>query len=271
MRVTDQDADLFYKLTGGLQFYVNQQNRILPNIDSLEHYNKLSHEDTIQVRDALWNNPEMINAYVKENPDGLSDEELDIVRKWKQFISGNFQIYRFLKKHAIFIGEDSKVYGVLGTYDGLTEIDYAYSLPVLVEAVLLPFKGAIVYDGVLRIYNIYFGKGIRSDLHEIYMTAKQNGRIITTLEPELTKPARKKPKKSAQEWKQVIDDLVTMTEKMRGGPVTQSRAFSLLRASARLAQAAVHSPDDLDDLWREEGKVRRALSQLQTTLYRAEQ
>jgi hypothetical protein len=57
---------------------------------------------------------------------------------------------------------------------------------------------------------------------------------------------------------------------MKGGPAVQSPAFSLLRAAAQLAQAAVHSPDGLDELWDLERRVRRALTRLQTVLDRAE-
>jgi hypothetical protein len=118
-------------------------------------------------------------------------------------------------------------------------------------------------------YNVYFGSGIRSDLNEVYMAAKQNDRIITTLEPELAKPARKPPKPS-EDWRPEMDDLVERTDKMKGGPAVQSSAFGLLRASARLAQAAVHNPDDLDELWDLEQRVRTALSRMQTVLSRAE-
>ena len=45
---------------------------------------------------------------------------------------------------------------------------------------------------------------------------------------------------------------------------------SLLKASARLAQAAVHNPDDLDALWKLEASVRRALRRLEMVLERAE-
>lgn len=56
--------------------------------------------------------------------------------------------------------------------------------PVNVEAVLLPFKGKIIYDGLLLGYNIAFGGGIRSRFTQIYLTAKYKQRIVTSLEPD---------------------------------------------------------------------------------------
>jgi hypothetical protein len=99
------------------------------------------------------------------------------------------------------------------------------------------------------------------------MTAKQNDRIITTLEPELAPPPREK--KPAKDWRPVVDDLVKTTNKLKGGPAVQSAALSLLRASAKLAQAAVHDPDDLDELWKLGRRAQTALNRLQTVLERA--
>jgi uncharacterized protein Usg len=268
MKLSTEDAALFFKLMWRLQFYVNQRLNIWPDVDSVEIYASLPGADRIEVRDALWEHPELIDAYVAQNPDGLPAEELDIVRKWKRFVAGTFQIFRYLKKHTIFIGENSKVYGIVALQDSLEEMFYGRPLPIMARAVLLPFKGKIVYDGLLSTYNIYFGGGIRSGLQEDYMAAKQNDRIITTLEPELAKPPRKK--KPAKDWRPVVDDLVETTDRLKGGPLVQSSAFALLRASAKLAQTATHHPDDVDELWQLERRVRTALSRLQTVLNRAE-
>jgi len=270
MKLSKEEADLYFKLMWGLQFYANEQRQILPSVQSVEEYAKLPSSDKIQVRDALWENPGLIDAYVRANPAGLSAEGLDLVGKWKRFVRGTFYVFRLLKKHAIFIGENSQVYGVLGLYESLEEVFYGRPLPVMVQAVLLPFKGQIVYDGLLKWYNIFFGGGIRADLKEEYLAAKQNGRIITTFEPELAgraQPARKEPDR---DWGAKVAEVVKTTEQMKGGSAIQSSALGLLRASARLAQAAVHHPDDLGELWPLEQQVRRALTRLQTILERAE-
>lgn len=113
---------------------------------------------------------------------------------------------------------------------------------------------------------------MRELLNEIYMVAKQNRCIIETLEPE-RQPRKKKqvPRKPPPDWRPVVDELVKMTEGLKGGqsPV-QSPAFSVLKASARLAQAAVHDPDDLDALWEMGRSVQKALRRLETVLDRAE-
>jgi len=274
MKLSSKDVNLFYRLMWPLQFYVNQQRQILPHVDSLEAYIVCPQPDKLQVRNALYENIGLLDAFIAENPAHLSADELAIVQNWTRFVAGDFYIVRFLKKATIFVeaNDPYRVYAVLGLTDSLEDVFYGRRPPILVKAVLLPFKGQIVYDGLLNVYNIYFGSGIRGNLKEIYMAAKQNRRIIETLEPERQQPKKKRaPRKPPRDWRPVVDELVKTAEKLKGGqsPV-ESQAFSVLKASARLAEAAVHGPDDLDALWKMERSVQKALRRLETVLYRAE-
>ena len=92
MLLSQADAALFFRLMLGLQFYVSQQRQLAPNINSREEYKTLPSAEKLAVRNALWENPELIDAYIRENPDGLAPEELSIVSKWKGFIQGKFYI-----------------------------------------------------------------------------------------------------------------------------------------------------------------------------------
>ena len=206
MKLTVKDAELYFRLMLGLYAYISRQLKIIAGVESSEEYISLVKQKAMAVRNALWENPHLIDSFVEENPDGLSVDDLDIVRKWNRFVSGTFSIERYMKKYAIFIGEDTKVYGVLGLYDSMEDLHPRSNLPIMTEAVLLPFKGKIVYDGVLNYYNITFGGGVKSSLREQYMAAKQNDKIITTLEPEIaeTKVDRPRPDKN---WGPKIDNI----------------------------------------------------------------
>lgn len=269
MLLSQADAALFFRLMWGLQFYVSQQRQLSPSINSPEEYKNLDYEEKVVVRNALWKSPELIDAYVQENPDGRSSEELSIIGKWKGFIQGKFTVFRYLKDHAIFMGE-SKVYGVLGLYEHFNDVFQGWPVPVLVETVLLPFKGKITYDGLCQRYNIHFGGGIRSGLKEQYMTAKQNGSIITSLEPEIyaAKPSQRS-RKPGEESEAVVEEIVKASERLRGGDAIQSAAFGLLRASAKAVQAALRNPDDPEELQQLARKAHNALNRLQTGLERA--
>ena len=97
----------------GLQYFVNQKNKIYTNIKSLEEYKKCSTEAKMEVRTALYSNITIIDSYVAENPQKLSADKLEIIPEWKNFVQGDFYIERYLKRCAMFI-QNNAVYGVLG-------------------------------------------------------------------------------------------------------------------------------------------------------------
>jgi len=273
MKISEEDADLFFRLTWSLQFYVNQQLQILPDVDSLEAYEAVSTEDKLKVRDALYEHLKLLDDFVAENPADLSAEELANVKSWRQPVRGDFYIERFLKKGTIFVGgeKSSQVYLVLGLHDSLEDIFYGFPPPIRVQATLLPFKGRIIYDGLLNVYRIYFGGGIRGDLKETYMAAKQRGRIIETLEPG-AQPVQEAPAKPLPDWEPAVNQIAETARQLKGSrqaPI-QSQAINLLKASVTLAQSAVSVPDDLENLHNLLHKTQRALARLETTLYRAE-
>lgn len=247
MTLTLEDGILFFELMWKLQYYVNQKLGLLKNISSLEEYASLPTKKKLKVRDALWEHPELFAAYVDENPNDLDQNNLEIIRKWQKFIKGTFYIFRHLKKGSIFIGGKDTVYAVHGIQDSLEEILPGYALPQMVEAILLPFKGQIIYDGILSGYNIIIGGGIRSDLKYTYTVAKNKGRITTTLEPELLSTRPAKPKKLFLPRLKEISASVTA---LKGDTPIQNAALTLVRLGLDLvisdAQNVLISPDEID-------------------------
>ena len=273
MKLSPEDAALFYRLMWELQFFVNRRRRILPAVNTARDYERLSMDQKLKVRNALYDHATLIDDFVAENPAGLSADHLAIVRSWKRFVRGDFFIERFLKKGAFLIGGDQKpvVYVVAGINDSLEDMLGPYlALPIYVKTVLLPFKGQIIYDGLLEPLSIFFGGGIRSDLRETYLTAKQNGRFVESLDEQGTE--RPAPRQVLEkDWRSDVDALVAATDKLKGSRETlESEVFSLLKAAAHYAQSAVHNPDDLDGLWQAQKQTVRALRKLEARLNRAE-
>ena len=115
-------------------------------------------------------------------------------------MQGDFFAVQYLKKHTVFLSttDSAKAYGILGLTDEIADI-LPPALPLLVKAVLLPWKGQIIWDGLFTIYSISFGSGIRGSIRESYRQAKAAG-IITSLDPDWKpmKPApTRKPKTPA--------------------------------------------------------------------------
>ncbi len=272
MKLSEHDVELFYRLMIGLQFFVNCEKNIIPYITTHAVYEELSIEKKSKVRSKVYNHPELIDAFVQKNPENFSEEELNIIAGWKNYIQGDFFIERFLKKHTIFIMED-QVYAVHGLHNSFEEMIHRSRLPFYVNTVLLPFKGKIIYDGMFEGRNVYFGGGVKRDLKERYMRAKQNDRIIASLDNAPQTSNKKQAATPAKDWQAELNELAGKAKKLRGGasqPPLHSPAFSLVKASVEFAQLAVEEPPDLDALYRALHKVDRATSKVEKVLDRVE-
>ena len=140
---------------------------------------------TAKLRDRLWEHPQLIDDYLEGYGHNLSQEEVATVNLWKDRISGRFIILKQLKKQAIFIHLDDgeKIYGVLGLESSMAEMTQIMDMPfpLMVNAVLLPFDGKVVYDGFLKPYAVSFGRGVRSDFNDLYRDVKSENRIIAEI------------------------------------------------------------------------------------------
>ena len=183
MLLEPQDVELFFKLHRSLMFFVNQRLKVVPDdIASPDAFAALSPQVRLKFRDALNAHVEQIESFVSENPANLSDDELDIVRSWRHLVAGKFYVFRELAKYTVFLSTTSPAiaYGVLALSQPFEEQIGPY-LPVLTQTVLLPFKGVIVYDGLMSSYNISFGPGIRRNLNQDFKEAKARHGIVTSL------------------------------------------------------------------------------------------
>jgi len=272
MRVSDKDAKLFFDLMWGLQYFVNQKCKIHSDIKNLEEYVECSTEEKLEVRTALYSNIKIIDSFIQENPQKLSRENLDIISGWKHFVKGNFHIERYLKRCAIFI-EIDEVYGVLGLYKSFDDRIHRSRLPLYVQTVLLPFQGKIIYDGIFQAHNVYFGSGIKHDLKESYMIAKQNNRIIESFDTAQNTNPKKEANKTHKDWRPELNELANTSKGLRWkatDPALFSPAFSLVKASIEFAQLAVSDGIDQEDLYKALNKVRRASNKSNTVLNRQE-
>jgi hypothetical protein len=276
MQLSEQDANLVIELMSALQYDVNRKLRIIPQPDSLEEYKrgKVPMESKFVIRNAIYENPHLIQEFVKENPNNFDQEKLAIVEKWQHFVKGRFIIERYLRKGAIFIG-DGKVYSVLALNNSLEDFYPKFILPVFVETVLVPFKNVIVYDGFLQEYSLSFGSGMRSDFREMYLTAKQNETIIYSLDsgiqPKIISRTVLEPKTT--HFKSEIEELILLASKLRGGNgqhFINGPVFSLVKASLNLASEVINSPNDADKWDKSAIKVESALRKVIDIINRME-
>jgi hypothetical protein len=190
MQLEPDDLRLFYKLYPALLSFVNQRLGIVDTrFTGPEEYGALPTDQRIQLRNALVANLGLIEAFVSENPARLSADELEIVGSWKDLVAGEFYVYRILTKYTVFLTtrEPAVAYGVLHLRDSFEDM-LGPRLPHLCKTVLLPFKGQIVYDGLLAGYRVTFGPGLRRRFKESYNQAKNLQGIVTSLPPAAWRP-----------------------------------------------------------------------------------
>jgi hypothetical protein len=181
MRFPASEVELFYKLHPALLLYTNQQLGMARHVTTIPQLLAMPEEEQYEIRSALYEHRHVIDAFIQENPQGFSADELAIVESWKHGVQGQFYVFRHLKRYTIFLDANSppKAYGVLALHDDFA--DLFPHVPIMVETVLLPFKNQITYDGQCRYYNIFFGGGITRRLNDSYQLAKAQPGIITTL------------------------------------------------------------------------------------------
>ena len=267
MHLSQQDAALYYELMWALQFHIKQTLNLFPEVQSPEQYADLPVESKAKVREALYNDLTFIDRFVQANPQQFSDEKLAIVASWKHFLADDFYIERMLKKYTIFISRDEKVYGVWGLQQDFDTLFHPSQLPLLVRAVLLPFKDKIIYDGLLQGDKILFGSGISGDLKDIYLSAKQRGEIIENLTHSSSPSAVSV--KSLKDWTPELEELISRASKLRGGggqPAIYSPIFSLIKASLELGHAATLDPNDEEKLWKLFAKVEQAVRKVERSI-----
>lgn len=271
MILAQEDAKLFFDLMWSLQFYVKNRLSLWPEIQTVAAYSEVETEIRMEVRNAVWENPHLIAEYIRANPDNLNAEQLAIVASWQNFVQGKFFIERTLKKYAVFM-QDNTVYGVVGLYDPLAEIVPKQMQPMLVEAVLLPFKDVVIYDGMFSSYHMFFGGGMKRSMKETYNKAKRKGEIIVSFNPTVQQANQAKTKKKMKDWQPVLASLSQEAKSLRaqsGSPPTWSPAFSMVKASLALAETAVAYPEDEEAIWEQFDKLSQLTRRLEEAIYRS--
>ena len=200
MNLSQADIELFFKLWYALIWNVNQKHRIVPKFKRPVYGDRsITAEPIYAVRNKLWENPQWIDEFLRYNASAeLTETERAIIAGWRDhFVKGDFIVVRHLANYSVFMPTDNnqKLYGVCGISDPI-KVTLPLPIPFLVGAVLLPFKGKIICDGLFAPYSISLGKNIKDDLRMTYAEVKKSIGIIEVLgEPPVlaAPPAAKTP------------------------------------------------------------------------------
>ncbi len=225
MQLEKKDVDLFYKLYKPLLVYANKKGKISKDINTIEDIDmrKVKGKYILEVMNYLYDHPEIFDSYVEENPEKFSNEELTIIKGWKDFVKKEFYAMEYTEEYTAFFdgSKDGKIYGVLGLYSPMENV--IGNVPCIVKAVLLPFKGQIIYDGFIVPYFITFGPTIRKELMMDYKETKAKFGVIRTLpfSPEERKESDEnllkfylKTEKNREYYYEEIEDLKSKNKEL---------------------------------------------------------
>lgn len=199
MVLSPADAALFYRAWSALLTWVNDQRGIVPRFVRPSAENPIDPEVVNAVKDVIWADDGLREQFLAEGAADLGQEERELVASWRHRVSGNFVLFKHLRRHSIFLGKET--YGVVGIYSPLEEM--FPSVPRFVEAVLLPFRDVIITDGLLRSPGIHltFGGGARRMLNDEYSAARAASQVRTMLpwreEAAVVSPLRTAARKSS--------------------------------------------------------------------------
>jgi len=168
------------------------------------------------------------------------------------------------ESHRIGFSRTTTVYAVHGITESVQDLlarTSSVGFARLVETTLVPFRGHIVWDGLIQVTNVSFGSGMRASLAHAYRRARERGQVVVNLDDgPATLP---KPRRSTVDWRPAVQALVSQAEAL-GKPSTklQAAAFRLLKASASLADVSLQEPVDFDGVFDVCRKVERSLHQV---------
>ena len=158
--LNNEQNDRFFDTMDSLLYYVNERFRVVEGF-TLDFSSALDDVKSSLVARTLWENVEIIDEFVRDNPHRLSQQCLETALTWKNALPGLYSLVRYQSGRAVLMGE-AGVFSVCGvTYELEDEIGPA---PAYVDLVLLPFDDLIVYDGFMQAYDT---DGTPSELQRI--------------------------------------------------------------------------------------------------------
>ncbi|MGZ8947384.1 MAG: hypothetical protein ACXW1W_18420 [Methylococcaceae bacterium] len=183
MNLQPDECDQFYRIWWSLLSYANKQTKLLNDFPSQLESGSIKQQDAAIIRNALWASDRLLQDFIDDNPNNLSDADLKLAASWENRVAAKFFIMRHLQKYSLFLNDsgDPIVYGVIGIVSPISEI-LPFPPPIMVDAILLPFGDKIIFDSLLNSYPVRFGSGIRKNLNNQVRYAQESRGVITTLD-----------------------------------------------------------------------------------------
>ncbi len=248
MILSSDEAPDFFTVLAALDTFANRRLKLVPDVDDIDDMRHTSLHARHKIRTAVWTQPSILAEFARTNPFDLPERLIEDARRFQHAVTGRFFCERILKRHAIVISmsEPTVVYAMEGLSDPVNSV-LSRTVPggvgAMFDTTLLPWRGRIVWDGLISILSIHAGPGIRRSYTREYTAAKDAGAVVTSLgeAPRITA----KPRKASRDWRPVMSEIIAATDALgKTDTALQAATFSMLQASARLAQATLDGGDE---------------------------
>ena len=154
MKLSKREVTEFYSIWIRMSNFINKKYQLDPTYQMPENFNDLDGKANLIIRNALWENPHWLGEIINDEIEhDFMETELQQITQWRDHhIISIFIVTEHRTNHTVFMDtkDDGKLYGVYGLLDPLKKIMPPRMLPFMGEAVLLPFKDKIIYDGIFR-------------------------------------------------------------------------------------------------------------------------
>ena len=142
----DEDARLFYSTMNALLVYANERLHVVApeRLRERPENPDMLYENGGQVSEALWRHRQLVDDFVRDNPLGLSERQLETARPWRHSLRDMFTVVDADEDRAVYMNRDRLF--VVGAMQDPAD-SHVHHIPSLMLLTLLPFKGGIVTDG----------------------------------------------------------------------------------------------------------------------------
>ena len=180
MLLSKADGELFFEIWFQLLGFAKREFKMKLTeaqltVNTPEYQRALS-----GIADKVWDHPDLLDKFLFRTK--LTAEKREILLGWKRFVKDTFFVRSHLKSGTILISlTDQKVYSVHGITSTWEEMIPSATLPMLIETTLIPFKGIIVSDGLIKQYDQSVGISFENKFEPLYIQAKESNSIITSI------------------------------------------------------------------------------------------
>lgn len=165
--LSKEDAKLFYKLYFALLEFTNKKYNINKHLKIYNHTG-INPVDLTDIVDKFWENKdELIDEFCMLNPYKFNNEELDLIKKFKEGKRSMYFIMKYEEEYTTFMYQD-RIYMVKGINVNIDNIIPYDKLPYPVITTILPFKKYLIYDSLFKATNIKLSNDVVSVLNSLY-------------------------------------------------------------------------------------------------------